>query len=220
MAVKESVTIQAADGTAARIALLTKAGRRKAKAEGKKARWKRRYLGSGQERLRVRVEFAEHLAGLRERGQLLDTVPAVVSLGARRLLAVRGWDHDWPPLPSAARLPGRWPGSVDLGVPERIVVRLDPALVERVRAACWYTSAPAMEQLRDWRDENPGIVFDGDALAEYAELSAQVVTPGDAWRDGLDLVLPLPPRPAPSALFRFGQQTDSPEAETSLFETR
>lgn len=199
MAVRESVTIQAVAGTAERIATLTAAGRRKLKAEGKKARWKSRHGARvpGAERLRLRVEFAEHLAGLRERGALLDTVPAVVTLGARRMLAARGWDHDWPPLPPEARLPGRWPGSVDLGVPERIVVRLDPALVERVRAACWHTSAPAMAQLRAWRDRNPGVVFDDAALGEYAELARQVVTPGDAWRDGLDLALPLPPRPAP-----------------------
>ncbi|GAA3085594.1 hypothetical protein GCM10020000_85020 [Streptomyces olivoverticillatus] len=64
-------------------------------------------------------------------------------------------------------------------------------------AACWWTSWPAIEALRAWRDTYPGIVppryrpdEDGQRrltgpLAEYERLAAQITTTGTIWRAGV-----------------------------------
>ncbi|MER6816456.1 hypothetical protein ABT299_44945 [Spirillospora sp. NPDC000708] len=140
---------------------------------------------SGAERARVKLARVAWLAGLRERGELLDTAAAVLALGVRAELAERGWDHDWPAAPETA-VSGRWPGARAQGFPERIGANLSAGLVERVRAACWHSSPIA--DLRAFRDAFPGLLT-GRELREYEELAARVVTPGDIWRAGYQRVL-------------------------------
>ncbi|HET7782545.1 MAG TPA: hypothetical protein VFL08_09570 [Arthrobacter sp.] len=77
-------------------------------------------------------------------------------------------------------------------------MRLPAELVARVHAACWHTSADAIDQLRSWRDRHPEVVTAASAPAawrEYTELARQVTTPGDVWRAALGNLL----RPDPAA---------------------
>ena len=194
------IHILALSGTKDRLAVVLRHGRDERAKISRRKRWQGRNdaeLG-GAERARHRAALQAHLRELRHTGDLLDTIPAVVEFGAWMLLEDRGWNHDWPKLPDEARLPGRWPGSREIGLPERITVKVGAQIADRMRAACWFTSAKAIAELHAWRDTHPGKVYDQDLLDEYEELAAQVDTPGDAWRDSLECVLPLPPRPAPA----------------------
>jgi hypothetical protein len=188
------ITISALWGTKGRGGRVLRAGKRERTKISKRKRWAGRLSGGAAKRAKARAAYTAHLRKLRQGGELLDTWPALVELGLRRLLVARGWDHDWPPVDDEALLQGRWTGSREIGAPERINVRVDEDLVERVRAACWHTSVEAIAELRDWRDEHPGLVF-GDELDEYNELAERVVTPGEAWREALEHVLPMPKRP-------------------------
>jgi len=140
---------------------------------------------SSEEWLEWREKTAQLLAKEQREGRLLATHTAAVEWGARTELAERGWlERDWPEVPDRARLRGRWPGSRDSGAPNVMVVPVDADLAERVLAACWWTSADAMTQLRAWRDAHPGLEYE-TALDNYEELSGQVTTPGDIWRAAL-----------------------------------
>ncbi|MEU9413291.1 hypothetical protein AB0E08_47435 [Streptomyces sp. NPDC048281] len=141
----------------------------------------------------------------RRTGELLDTQDVIVEYGVREELRRRGWDHDqWDEAPDEAWNPGRWPGSRDCGTsgyPGRLSARLDDALVRRTVAACWHTSAPAIEQIQAWRDAHPGIVpprYEPDEegrtrltgpLAAYMRLADQITTTGTIWRAGVELGL-------------------------------
>jgi hypothetical protein len=191
----QQVTIQAFFGTEDRIRRVTRVGKALRRELRHSEPWAERLSRQAPPTVRAkwRLKFAEHVSELRADGELLDTVPAIVTLGARRLLAARGWDHAWPEA-GEAKLQGRWMGSVSIGVPERIVCNVDPGLFEQVHGACWHTSLPATEALYSFRRANPGVLMDPDVIAEYNELAADVITPGDVWRDGLDLVLPIAAR--------------------------
>ena len=156
-------------------------------------RWSRVGLPSA-ERVRVSVALAEHLAGLRESGEVRDSARLVFEHGLREMLAAYGWDKKWSKLPTEGRKPGRWWGSEDHGWAESIPIRIDAALAEQVRAACWHTSAEAIGELHRWRDRNPEETSDVKELNKYRALSALVTTPGDAWRDGLMRAVALPSR--------------------------
>ncbi|MFE6449634.1 hypothetical protein [Nocardiopsis dassonvillei] len=61
-------------------------------------------------------------------------------------------------------------------------------LLERVVARCWEHSAPAVAALIDWRDRHPDLVYrahDPEAWQEYDRFAADVLTPGDVYRDAL-----------------------------------
>ncbi len=185
----ETVTVQVPHGVSEQVRAVAAAGRQTRWRITREPRWEATPGAGAGERAALRGRLAEHLAGLRQAGELLDTIAAVVETGARRELARRGWDHDWPPVPAEARLQGRWPGSRDHAVPERLVVRVDDVLATRVRAACWWTSEPAIRELRAWRDRHPGLVLAQVELEEYERLSLLVTTTGDLWRAGLRQVL-------------------------------
>ncbi|OEV13212.1 hypothetical protein [Streptomyces nanshensis] len=158
----------------------------------------RTYGLSRVEAAKVRARRRAELQRRRAEGELLDTQDAVIAWGVRQELRARGWDREWPAAPEAAWDQGKWPGSRDGGFAEKISVRLDWLLVERTVAACWETSREAIEALRRWRDEHPGLVTPRSRpdkegreqlvgpLAEYERLSAQVTTPGQIWRGGLE----------------------------------
>ncbi|MEV7887522.1 hypothetical protein ACWD3I_26065 [Streptomyces sp. NPDC002817] len=147
-----------------------------------------------------RAQWRTEVQRQRLAGELLDTVDVLVEYGVREELAVRGWDREWDPAPEEAWEQGRWPGSRDRGLagyPDRLSARLDGDLVELAVAACWWTSAPAIELMHAWRDRNPGIApprYEIDAegrrrlggpLAEYARLADQITTTGVIWRAGV-----------------------------------
>ncbi|MFD3422606.1 hypothetical protein [Streptomyces decoyicus] len=163
------------------------------------ARW-RTYGLRKAEAARRRAAWRTEVARLRQVGELLDTKDVIVEYGVREELTARGWDHDWDPAPEEAWDQGRWPGSRDRGpggYPDRVSARLDADLVAQAMAACWWSSAPAIEQLRAWRDLHPGLTppryqLDEDGrrrlagpLAEYARLAEQVTTTGTIWRAGV-----------------------------------
>ncbi|SDI46784.1 hypothetical protein SAMN05421505_1556 [Sinosporangium album] len=141
-------------------------------------------------RARIRAAARAHVADLRRRGELTDTVDVAMRHAVQAELRERGWDHAWPPPPPTAPSSGRWPGSRDAGYPEVIPIRLPVSLAERVQSACAHVSAPAITALRAWRDANPGKIHDSTAQAEYDRLAAEVVTPGDVLRAAVARVLP------------------------------
>jgi hypothetical protein len=144
---------------------------------------------SRQDAALLRGDLREHLAALRAAGTLLDTIDVLAAFGIRAELTARGWDRTWEPVPAEAVEWGRWPGSPDTGTPERIPLRLPSELVTQVQAACWWTSAAAIRDLRDWRDRHPDLLLgvrpDEEPLVEYRELSRRVTTTGVIWRAGI-----------------------------------
>ncbi|MFD9817157.1 hypothetical protein [Streptomyces sp. NPDC059080] len=131
---------------------------------------------------------------MRERGQLLDSLDALATLGVRRELADRDWNRPWPACPPQARDLGRWPGSADGGFPEQLPLRLPTSLENQVRAACWYTSFEAIEALEDWRRRYPQVIPRRrwapagleSALDAYDQLALRVTTTGEIWRAGIE----------------------------------
>ncbi|MEU4229520.1 hypothetical protein AB0F17_34930 [Nonomuraea sp. NPDC026600] len=155
-------------------------------------RWQVTWDMTAVERASIRAAARAHIADMRERGELLDTVDALMTHAVRIELTRRGWDHDWPPVPNIAPRAGRWPGSVDQQWPAKINARLPADLVARVHAACWHTSAEAIGELRRWRDNHPEVVTEHRAptlWAQYKALADQVTTPGDVWRQALGRLL-------------------------------
>ncbi|GAA4209128.1 hypothetical protein GCM10022252_75180 [Streptosporangium oxazolinicum] len=155
-------------------------------------RWAITWSMPSAERRRLKAQLRAHLAGLRERGELLDTLTALAAYAVRAELVGRGWNHDWPPVPDTAPKAGRWPGSIDKGWTVQIRTRIPAELAQRVHAACWHTSKDAIEALRAWRDNNPGIITQvnaPDLWEGYVELAKQVTVPGKVWRASLDRVL-------------------------------
>jgi hypothetical protein len=116
--------------------------------------------------------------------------------GVRGELVARGWaETAWPDAPETA-LAGRWWGSRVGGYPEKIAGSVPAPLVEQVRAACWWTSYPAITELRHWRDAHPEPVSERLGTGEinpvhrtYTELAARITVPGTIWREALDRVL-------------------------------
>lgn len=144
------------------------------------------------ERARIRAQLRAHLAGLRQRGELLDRVDVLVTHAVRLELAAREWNRDWPPVPDTAPKASRWPGSMAGGWPAQVRALIPAEYAERVHAGCWHTSADAIEALRDWRDAHPEIIteFSTPTLwAEYKALADRVTTPGKVWRAALGRVL-------------------------------
>lgn len=148
-------------------------------------------LAPADERAERAARVRADLAQMRERGELADTVDALLTHAVRVEMATRGWDVDWPPVPLGAPRAGRWPGSRDGGWPEKIVARLPADLVAQVQAACWHTSKDAIEALRRWRDGHPGVVLSREDLGGYEDLAAQVTTPGRVWRAAVARTLPV-----------------------------
>ncbi|MGJ6969047.1 hypothetical protein ACSDR0_44850 [Streptosporangium sp. G11] len=148
------------------------------------------------ERVERAAQVLADLAQMRERGELVDTVDALLTHAVRVEMAERGWDVDWPSPPLGAPRAGRWPGSRDGGWPEKIVARLPAELVARVHAACWGVSKDAIEALRRWRDGHPGVVLSREDLVVYEDLAGKVITPGAVWRSAVDRALPAMKPPA------------------------
>lgn len=134
-----------------------------------------------------------HLADLRERGELLDTIDVLMRHAVQAELDRRGWLRRWPPVPAQAPQ-GRWPGSIAAGWPLALSASVPVRLAEQVRAGCWHTSKDAIEALRRWRDRHPGVItrFNDPLLwEEYEALAAKVTTPGRVWRAALAHLLDL-----------------------------
>ncbi|MFJ3182582.1 hypothetical protein ACIPJN_29905 [Streptomyces sp. NPDC086796] len=159
-------------------------------------RWQT-YDLSRNEAAQVRAAWQAEVARMRQHGELLDVIDALVVFGISEELEDRGWaQRRFRRAPAEARLPGRWPGSRDGGYKETVQMRLPSTLAAKVLDACWGTSAPYITRLRDWRDRNPGIVVprgpldDSDELtgplAEYERLASHVTTVGDVYRAGID----------------------------------
>lgn len=142
----------------------------------------------------VRAARRLELSGLRERGELVDSIDRLAALGVRREMQSRGWDRSWPDCPEEARGPGRWPGSQEGGFPEKLPFRLPSVLAHQVRAACWHTSVDAIAALLDWRDRYPQVMprrhwapaGQEIALETYRQLAARVTTTGEIWRAGIE----------------------------------
>ncbi|GAA3162801.1 MULTISPECIES: hypothetical protein [Streptomyces] len=186
------VTVRLAYGTRARLRELLCGQRQWRRELAAGERWSTKGLGR-REASAVRAAWRQELAGLRERGQLLDSLDALATLGVRREVAHRGWDRPWPACPPQARDLGRWPGSADGGFPEQLSLRLPASLENQVRAACWYASYEAIEALEEWRLRYPQVMPRRrwaptgleSALAAYDRLAARVITTGEIWRAGI-----------------------------------
>ncbi|MEO3978947.1 hypothetical protein [Streptomyces sp. CAU 1734] len=195
-AAKHPITVSVRHGVRAGLKGVLEAEKARGEVLSSAPRWQTYGLLRG-EAARVRAGWRTEVQRLRGEGLLLDTVDVLVGFGVGEELRARGWDRRWPEAPEEAWDQGRWPGSRDGGFPEKVPARLGGALVARVVAACWETSREAIEALRAWRDEHPGITpprvrVDEDGreqlvgpLAEYERLSALVTTTGEIWRAGL-----------------------------------
>ncbi|WP_440106487.1 DUF4158 domain-containing protein [Streptosporangium sp. H16] len=161
-----------------------------------KARGRIDPLAAADERAALAAQVLADVAQMRERGELADTVDALLTHAVRVEMTFRSWDVDWPSPPLGAPRAGRWPGSRDGGWPEKIVARLPVDLVAQVHAACWNTSKDAIEVLRRWRDAHPAVVLSREDLTGYEELAAQVSTPGQVWRAAIARALPVADHPA------------------------
>ncbi|MFG3545362.1 hypothetical protein [Streptomyces clavifer] len=144
----------------------------------------------------------------RRRGELTDSLRALVAGALVQEVAERGWDGlERSELPHQSR--GRWPGSPQGCWPEQITVALPADLVVTVYAGCWDISKEAVGKLRDWtqrhpkarpnRPSRPGC--SPQALAEYQYYAAKVLTTGEIWRGavarGLKRIEPHLLRPRP-----------------------
>ncbi|GDY80452.1 hypothetical protein SAV31267_099370 [Streptomyces avermitilis] len=125
---------------------------------------------------------------LRRAGRLTDSIQALVTGAVTQEVIKRGWKRTWPDIPHQAY--GRWPGSPEGAWPEALTVDLPADLVQAVRAACWHTCRKEIGLLYGWRERHPDARprcptrpgCDAAALAEYQELAAKVITPGEVWR--------------------------------------
>lgn len=138
----------------------------------------------------LKTQWREHRVHLRELGELIDTLDALVAYGVRGELEERGWNRAWPPLPPHAPREGRWPGSREGAWPETVAVRLPAPLVLTVRAACWHTSAKAIETLRNRHDQHtPTDRGERPEKRTPAANCGSVTTGGVIWRAAIDRAL-------------------------------
>ncbi|MFJ4526502.1 hypothetical protein ACIP4Y_37295 [Streptomyces sp. NPDC088810] len=140
-----------------------------------------------------RGRWEDEKAGLRRRGQLIDSRDALVTGGLCKVLEERGWNREWGDILQQARNPGRSCGSPESGWPEEVNVRLPVDLVNIVLAACWHTSRQALHELERWKARHPRARptkpsrarCDAVALAEYQELRSKLNHRGDVWREAV-----------------------------------
>ncbi|MFF2354917.1 hypothetical protein ACFVVL_34765 [Kitasatospora sp. NPDC058115] len=106
----------------------------------------------------------EKLAEQREAGALAGSRDWLLVPGVRAELAARGWDRDWPPIPSGAlaagrrwgTAPARYEGSHDEGETKflgRLGLRLPGEVGERLQRACYWHNAEIERQLQEWADQ-------------------------------------------------------------------
>ncbi|MEU8435412.1 hypothetical protein AB0F18_21340 [Streptomyces sp. NPDC029216] len=186
------VTARVAYGTRGELNELLKRERKRRAAIAADSQWSTQRL-SRRFAAEVRAAWRKRLSVIRNEGELLDTLDALVAFGVRQELKERGWDHPWPLYPPKARNTGRWPGAKQGGYPEKLTFRLPACLENQVRAACWHTSAPAIRELYDWHERHRLILSKrrcsptglDDALEIYGHLAAKVTTTGTIWRSGV-----------------------------------
>jgi hypothetical protein len=152
-----------------------------------------------------RSRWHEEKEEQRRRGELTDSLRALVAGGLAQEVAERGWDGLVRfELPHQSR--GRWPGSPQGSWPEQLTVALPADLVVTAYTGCWDVSKEAVGKLRDWKERHPKASpnrpsrpgCSPQALAEYQYYAAKVLTPGVIWREavtrGLKRVEPhMPP---------------------------
>ncbi|WP_405802269.1 hypothetical protein [Streptomyces sp. NBC_01506] len=164
---------------------------------------------------RVRAKFSE----MRAKGTLAGTRDLIVAREVRAELKIQAMDGPYKPLPSEeTRKPGRrvgsGPGHYDrFGDEEtkltgRMAVRLPADLGEQLVRATYWTSAPAVKALWEWKErwgDGPEVIIreaqrtgaatvlavmlagmaprpDADSLLEKAKLQEQIITTGDIFR--------------------------------------
>lgn len=177
---------------------------------------------TGRERAEAARAIRAERAARRAAGELAGTRDLVVGRALRAVLAERGWAREWPTPPDGELdAPGRRIGRAgpdDVAGPERLTVRLPVDLAQTARRAAYWTSAPAVAQLREWADrwgDGPDVVLtraaragvpgelalftaaaakrpDADALLDRARLRAQIVTTGDLIRAAVAHAIPAP----------------------------
>ncbi|MFI6530191.1 hypothetical protein [Streptomyces uncialis] len=146
-----------------------------------------------------RSQWEKRKKELRRQGELIDSRRALVVAALVKVIAQRKWERlDWTSVPGQTR--GRWIGSPEGAWPEQLTVDLPIDLVSIVLAGCLDVSRAATDELYKWHERNPRAHPNRPLrprcslaeLAEYQRLAAQVLTPGQIWRDavriGIDTV--------------------------------
>ncbi|MGW6310618.1 hypothetical protein ACWFRQ_38260 [Streptomyces niveus] len=165
-------------------------------------------------RLRIRLERDR----LRAAGKLSGTRTAVMSAALRTVLKRRGLDRDWPapPVGTTTAAGRRWGSTQRVGedgeeMDARVEIKLPPGLGETVVRAAYWTSEPAVTELKRWADrfgDGPvvkmrdaglagvpaGLAMFAAALAERPtgedlerrdRLREEILTPGDLLREAV-----------------------------------
>jgi len=160
-------------------------------------------LTAGQRGAAERAITAE-LEQLRIDGQLRGTRSAYLAPVVRDLLAERGWNRRFKPVPARRR--GRPWGASDQGFQGRVGVYLPDDLADQVERACYAVSAPALAKLERWHDRHgdhwrghlhsPDRARTGQGpsttdLATKQRLADQVWNPARFLRDAIDKALQM-----------------------------
>lgn len=163
------------------------------------------------------AEARAERAQLRAAGELVGSRDRLMSHTASQVLARKGWDVDWPPLPTGAGSErGRRWGVTPADPPyaERLSLDLTESVGTQVRTAAHWVSAEAVQHLQEWFDrwgDGPAATDREDApvatagliahalhapryedLAERDAWRARIVTSGDILRMAADAALAAP----------------------------
>lgn len=133
------------------------------------------------ERRRAREELDKQRRTLRRKGQLLDTINAIMTHHLAIEMTARGWDHEWKPLPEGvAGMSGRRWGSLgNEGTPwtGTLPISIDGELAEQLLRATYWTSEPATTALQELADARANDeVSPTEYAVRYSRLAKQVIT--------------------------------------------
>ncbi|MGW1021929.1 hypothetical protein [Streptomyces niveus] len=172
----------------------------------------------GSEASEVRLQIRLERDRLRDAGTLSGTRTAVVSFALRTVLARRGLERDWPapPVGTTSAAGRRWGSTQRAGedgddLDARAEIKLPADLGETVVRAAYWTSEPAVVELKRWFDRfgdgpvvkmrDAGLAGVPAGLAQLAaalgerptaadlerrdRLREQILTPGDLLREAV-----------------------------------
>lgn len=141
----------------------------------------------------VKAQIRDRAQARRDAGKLFDIQDLAVAEAVRRALDARGLDLDHlPEVEAGFDLPGRPLGAsgIPFGVPMNATI--PRAYFAGVAAAAWIASKPVIYKLREWDERHgydptvPGGLLTADEWAARQEITSQITTRGDIYREALE----------------------------------